>query len=135
MKWSYLSSEWIVSIKSDWRVWWLHQQPVGRNLERWHAGVQQGPRYRFTWKTKHYLSIIQWAPLNGIAVDGIIQFMGSTCTRFTSPKLLFYTYWRYLSSSFAYCFHSLTVSSLGLAQSDPIKWCLLHLVSFIGSQM
>jgi hypothetical protein len=39
-------------------------------------------------KTKHYLSIKQWAPLNGIkvdgiTVDGIIQFMGSNCTRFT----------------------------------------------------
>ncbi len=72
LKWSYLSSERIVSIKSDWRVWWLDQQPVGRNLERGHAGVQQSPRYRFTWKTKHYLLIIQWAPLNGIT-----RLMGS----------------------------------------------------------
>jgi hypothetical protein len=33
----------------------------------------------------------------------------------------------YVSSSIAYCYHSANVISSGLAQSDPIKWCLLYI--------
>jgi nuclear pore complex protein Nup62 len=48
------------------------------------------------------LKVLQWMPINGITVNGIIRLMGSNLTRFTSPKLLLL----YAYSSFAYWNHS-----------------------------
>ncbi len=47
--------------------------------------------------------MVQWVPLNWMAVNGIIWLKGSNWTRLTSPKIFFFTQYVHLSS-FTYCY-------------------------------
>jgi len=49
--------------------------------------------------------MLQWRPLYGIEVNGIIWLMESNWSRFTGPKLLFYLMWVSNSNSLAFCYH------------------------------
>ena len=44
-------------------------------------------------------SLIQWASLNGIIVNGIIRLTGSNWSKFTNAKLVFYILYKYLVHS------------------------------------
>jgi hypothetical protein len=71
-----------------------------------------------------FLYKIQWAPLNGITVNGIIRLLGSNQTIFSSTKTFWYLI--YVPSSFGYWNHSVKGIILSLAQSYPIKGRLLY---------
>ena len=62
----------------------------------------------------NWLILVLWAPLNDSTVNGIIGFMGSNLTRFTKSQIII-LHLRYVSSSFAYWYHSVNGITLGLA--------------------
>ncbi len=70
--------------------------------------------------------------LYGIKFNQIYQsqitllFLVSNLTRFTSPKLLFYSQCMQVSSSFTYCCHPVNWITLSRAQTDPIKHLPLY---------
>ena len=67
---------------------------------------------------------IQWAPLNGITGNGINRIIESLLGSFSQSHQLenWLVHWK---KEFGYRYHSLIGIRYGLAQSDPIKWCLL----------
>ncbi len=70
---------------------------------------------------------IQWAPPNGIMVNGNIRLKGSNKIRFSGPKFFFFFLPNVsnVSISFAYCYHLVIGISFGLDQSDPVNRHLL----------
>ncbi len=64
--------------------------------------------------------ILQWAPLNGITVKGIIWLMGSNWPRLIMSQFSLNSI-HCVRSIFSYYYHSVNGISYGLVQSNPIK--------------
>jgi endonuclease/exonuclease/phosphatase family metal-dependent hydrolase len=60
---------------------------VSETLIRYIVGCEQD----WAFSSSDHAAVIQWAPLNGITVNGIIRLLGSNRTRFSSTKKLFGT--------------------------------------------
>ena len=67
-----------------------------------------------------FLYKIQWAPLNGITVNGIIRLLGSNQTIFSSTKTFWYLI--YVPSSFGYLNHSVKGIILSLPKVIPLNY-------------
>ncbi len=79
--------------------------------------------------------MLQRVPLNGIRVNGIIGLTGVKLNQICQSQINL-LHLIYVSSSFAYLYHSVNGITLGLAQSVPVKRLSLYkqIIGIISNQ-